>query len=298
MLKVSKKRLRSPIRLFGGKGRLVSRLLKYVPEHTYYLEAYGGGASLLFAKKPSKFEVYNDIDDDLVTFFRVIRDPEKFDKFLFKVSLTPYSRSEFYLCRDTLRDCTDDVERAYKFFILARMAFSGRIGNASWSHAVSCISRSVSKVVSGYLSTIEMLPEIHARLMRVQIECLPALECIEKYGSAWGYDDSFIYLDPPYVRSTRRWGGYRYEMSDDDHKQLVEYLIKNQNRNKFMLSGYDNEIYKTLEMKGWKKICFDVGCNAVGKTRSAGLIGSGAVNKSNQRRVECIWMNYDITHGE
>ena len=87
-------KIRSPIRWFGGKGMLVSKLLPCVPQHKYYCEVFGGSAALLFAKQPAEFEVYNDTDSGLVNFFRVLRDPEKFQKFYHKVCLTPYSRYE------------------------------------------------------------------------------------------------------------------------------------------------------------------------------------------------------------
>lgn len=74
--------LRSPICWFGGKGLMVSKLLPLIPPHHIYVEVFGGGASLLFAKEPSPVEVYNDIDSGLVNFFRVLRDPEKFARFL------------------------------------------------------------------------------------------------------------------------------------------------------------------------------------------------------------------------
>lgn len=56
--------LRSPIVWFGGKGNMASKLLKLMPEHKHYVEPWGGGASLLFAKPPcGGVEVYNDLDD-------------------------------------------------------------------------------------------------------------------------------------------------------------------------------------------------------------------------------------------
>lgn len=79
--------LRSPIIYFGGKGNLVKKLLKFIPRHYTYVEVFGGGASLLFAKEPSKVEVYNDIDGEVVNLFRVLRDKEKFEEFYRKVCL-------------------------------------------------------------------------------------------------------------------------------------------------------------------------------------------------------------------
>ena len=292
MLSTSKsKKLRSPIVWFGGKGQMVSKLLKYVPQHKYYLEAFGGGGSLLFAKEPSSFEVYNDLDELLVNFFRVLRDEEKFERFYKLAVLTPYSRREFYRFRELIHQTEDEVEKAYMFYYITSASFSGNF-TSGFSYSLKAISRNMTKSTSRYLSNIERLPDIHERVMRVIIENLDGLECIEKYGSAWNYEESFIYLDPPYVPETRRSGKYRYEVDRDYHANIVEYLIKNQNRNKFMISGYDNEIYIKLEENGWKKICWEVACHAAGKTRQTGIRGECATFIKNQRRVDCIWINY------
>lgn len=286
-----RKNLKAPIKWFGGKNQLATKFLEYIPEHTYYLEVFGGSAGLLYAKKPSKFEVYNDLDELLVNFFRVLRDEEKFSKFYQKVCLTPYSRSEYYYCRDKIKETNDDVEKAYMFYVIARMSFSGTFGHG-WSHNVTFIRRNMVSTTSAYLSAIELLPEIHERTMTVQIECLDGIECMEKYGSAWNYEDSFIYLDPPYVPKTRRSGKYRYELDTEYHVQLIDYLINNQNRNKYMISGYDNEIYKRLEDNGWKKMSWEYNCWAIGRTRQTGIIGEGSAQGEKQKRIECIWINY------
>jgi DNA adenine methylase len=281
-------KIRSPICWFGGKGQLISKLLKYIPSHTYYCEVFGGGASLLFAKPPAKFEVYNDIDSRLVNFFRVLRDKERFEKFYQKVCLTPYSREEYYHCRETWEQCEDEAERAYRWYIAVRMAFSGDF-NAGWSYSFKAICRNMSGAVSRWLSIIELLPEIHQRIMTVQIEHLDWRECVSKY-NGWK-EQGFFYLDPPYVPETRRGGEYRCEMTVEDHKELINWLLK-KCKVKIMLSGYDNELYQKLEVNGWKKICWDVDCNAVGRTRQTGILGEEATHKKNQRRTECIWINY------
>lgn len=91
----------SPITWFGGKGMMASKILPYFPEHHTYAEPFGGGASMLFAKPPSPVEVYNDMDSGLVNFFRVLRDPEAFERFHHLAALTPYSREEYCHCRST-----------------------------------------------------------------------------------------------------------------------------------------------------------------------------------------------------
>ncbi len=285
--------MRSPICWFGGKSLLVKKLLAYVPPHKYYLEVFGGGASLLLAKEPSDFEVYNDFDDGLFNFWKVIHDKDKFKKFYEKAQLTYYARSIYNYSKENWDKTDDEVEKAYLWWIVAKMNFSGEFGSG-WGIIISESCNHMARRNSALLSTIDNLPEIHKRMQRVQIEKKDWLECIETYtvNTTWNYENSFIYLDPPYVKSTRRSGGYEHELTEEDHKKLVKYLIENKKRNKFILSGYDNEIYKELEENSWKKVCWDVACSSAGRTRASGIRGKGATFSNNQRRTECIWINY------
>lgn len=149
---------------------MTAKLMKLMPRHDYYVEVFGGGASLLFAKPPVKVETYNDLDGSLVEFFRVLRDPQDYERFQRLVEATPYSRAEYYYCRDHWQDSDDRVERVRRWYVAARQSFSG-IWGRSWGFVLEASYRGMSGTTSGWLSTIDRLPEIHARLMRVQIEC-------------------------------------------------------------------------------------------------------------------------------
>jgi DNA adenine methylase len=279
--------MKTPLCYYGGKGNLLSKLLEYVPLHEYYLEVFGGSGSLLFAKESVGAEVYNDIDGDLVNLFRVIRD--HFDEFYRRVAMTPYSREEYLFCRETYRECDDPVERARRFFVAIRQSFNGN-PEAGWRYSLRIKKRGLLASVSSWLSALEELPSAYLRLIHVQIENLHWRECVEKYND-WEWA-GFFYLDPPYLPETRRETSvYRFEMTRKDHEELVEWLLT-RSKTKVMLSGYDNDLYFELEKAGWKKVCFDVGCHAAGKTRWTGLLGEGATLKHGQRRQECIWLNY------
>lgn len=275
--------LRSPIIWFGGKGNMVAKLLKFIPLHKTYVEVFGGGASLLFAKRPSPVEVYNDIDSGLVNFFRVLRDRDKFQKFYEKVCLTPYSREEYDYCRSTWKDCEDEVERAYRWFVVARMSFSGNFGN-SWAFNVSASAKGIAKKCSAWLGVIDELPLMHQRFMTVQVEHKDFRDLIRTYDTK----DTFFYLDPPYVPETRKGGKYKHEMTDKDHEDLVEILLGI--KGKAMLSGYTNRIYKRLEDEGWIRHDFETVCYAVGRTRGTGILGKNAALEK-QKRIESIWLS-------
>lgn len=273
------KKLRSPIQWFGGKSLLKNKLLPLVPEHKIYVEPFGGGASMLIAKEPSKVEVYNDLNSGLVNFFRILRDRSAFPEFQRLVSLTPYSREEWLHFRDTWEACEDLIERAYQWFVVARMSFSGEFAK-SWAYSKTASTRGMAQCVSGWLSAIELLPQICERLLRVIIENKNAFDLIETFDGR----DTFFYLDPPYMLQTRRGGGYKHELSDDEHGKLIEILIGL--KGKVMLSGYASPLYEELEKIGFERRDFDVHCLASCHTVNS----KGGSNL----RVESIWTNYDL----
>lgn len=238
-------RLRSPLRYYGGKYHMIKHLLPLIPPHRTYVEVFGGGAQLLFAKAPSPVEVYNDIDGRLVNFFRVLQDPEKAMKMLYILANTPYGRSVYKKARETV-DEGDEVERAAKFFIAIRQSFGGIINTGAWGYAVTESGNKIARTVTSYLSAIDLLPLLHYRFRRVQIENDDFRKIIPRYDTA----ETFFYLDPPYVKSTLRRMPPFASMSDQDHEELVELLLNI--KGKALLSGYPNQIYKKLERAGWK----------------------------------------------
>lgn len=276
-------KLRSPIAWLGGKSAMVKNLRPLITPHLTYVEVFGGGASLLFGKEPSPVEVYNDLDSGLVSFFRVLRDPDKFPRLYELCSFTPYSREEFDYCRKTWQDCTDDVDRAYRWFVVARMSFGGMFGK-SWGSVVTSTSRGMASTCSAWLGIIELLPIIHERMRKVQIEHADFRSIFSRFDTP----DTFFYADPPYIPETRKSGGYQHELSMDDHRELVQILLGL--KGSVMLSGYAHPIYEPLAQAGWKRLDFDTVCCVAGRTRTSGLKGRGNV-KEKQKRVESIWLN-------
>lgn len=297
--------LRSPIAWFGGKGRLARKIVPLFPPHHCYVEPFCGGASCLFAKPPSPVEVINDLDSDIVNFFRVLRDPRKFEEFRRLAVLTPYSREEYYRYRaewranwrgcqvspvgaDVLSDSlgSDDVASAYRWYVVARMSFAGEFGR-SWGHSIATSRRGMANAVAQWLSIVDMLPAIAERARCVQVEHGDWLRVLQDYDTP----HTLFYVDPPFVKSTRRGGRYRYEMDDTDHHKLVEALLSI--RGKAVLSGYRNDIYSPLEAQGWKCVDVPTVCYAVGRTRLTGLRGEGSLRKPGTRhlRTETLWIS-------
>lgn len=244
--------------------------------HDHYVEVFGGGASVLLAKKPCKLETYNDLDSGLYNFFKVLVDDQDFERFYRLVSLMPNSRRLYYEYVETWKYEPDRVKSAAMWYIVACQSFGGRFaqgwgfhrngkGGSRWSHRA------------------DSLPEIHARLRDVQIECYD-WRCILDLYDAHG---TLFYLDPPYVPTTRRHGRYTHEMTLDDHVELVQALLGL--RGQAMISGYDHEIYRPLEDAGWQKITWNVSCHVVGRTRATGLLGKHSL-RHGQYRLENVWV--------
>ena len=117
--------MKGVIPYFGGKSRLAKTIISKIPEHTCYVEVFAGGASVFFAKDPSRAEVINDLDRDLVTLYRVIKHhPEELYR-QYKFSLV--SRSEFDREQQVNPDTLTDVQRAARYLFLQKCAFGGHI---------------------------------------------------------------------------------------------------------------------------------------------------------------------------
>ena len=249
------------------------------PEHKTFVEGFGGAGHIIFAKEPSQVDVYNDINEGLYLFFKLLRDEETKNKLISQIQLTPYSREEFYSCRDTYQeDDIDDIEKARRFYIKTMQSFSS-IGK-SWSYSKNKSRRGISQAVSKYLGNVDdnMIALIN-RLREIQVENLDIIELIIKYDSS----DTLFYLDPPYIAETRTVSNvYDKEMPLEKHEELVDYLCKV--KGKVVLSGYDNLVYDKLISNGWIKENIGTYANRNGDKD----------NKKTKLKDEFIWLNFDI----
>jgi DNA adenine methylase len=279
---------RSPFPWFGGKQRLADDLIALFPPHDVYVEVFGGGGSVLFSKASTTLDVYNDLDDGLVTFFRMLRDrPEDLVPLL---ELTPYARAEWLECRQTWRRAEDEVERARRWFVVATQTFGGMIGRDPEREALRTGWRSEKSLGRGWGG--ERLGRMHLsraasnanrvdhiwrfvdRMRRVQVEQLDWRDCLEKYDQP----AAVFYLDPPYVPTTRRGGGYNHELTPEEHEELVERILSLEGV--AIVSGYDHPIYAPLvERGGFVRHTFGVWCTAAQRSADA----------ARDRRLEVIW---------
>lgn len=260
-----------PVPYFGGKQRTASSIVALFPDHEHYVEPFAGGLSVLLAKAPSKLETVNDLDGDIITFWRILRDhPEELERV---GALTPHSRAEHLLSRD--RDDVDDIERARRVWVALTQGRGGQLMRTGWRHHVEAAGTSMG--LPGYLAGyLDRMPPAARRLRHVSLECRPALDVIESYGAS---PTALLYVDPPYLGGTRgTTHAYRHEMRDEaEHRELAEAL--HQVQAAVVLSGYDAPLYDEL-YDGWDRVEF------------AAYSGQGNHSTAARNaRTEVVWSN-------
>lgn len=198
-------------------------------------------------------EVFNDIDDGITHFYRVLRDPSMAEELIRRLELTPYSRREYYECLHTWQSCTDPVERARRWFLVQATSFNGRFGAGLRISKRS--AKGFSAEVSAYITRVARLQEVADRFRRVIVENLDFREVVKRYDSP----DTAFYADPPYVRETRdKTSTYVHELTVEDHKDLVNLALAT--KGSWVISGYEHPVYAPLESAGWKKVTWSVRC--------------------------------------
>jgi DNA adenine methylase len=252
---------------YGGKFNHLAWLLPLLPNCHHYCEPFAGSAAVLLNRDPSPLETYNDIDGEVVNFFRVLR--EQKDKLVKAIALTPFAREEFFCALDRDRQLLSPLERARHFFIRARQVRTGLAQTASlgrWANCKSTSRAGMSGVVSRWLGSIESLPEIALRLLRVQIENRPAGEVISLYDS----EGTLFYCDPPYPHGTRGDSkAYGFEMTDADHRGLAALLSKV--RGKVAVSGYRGALMDELYSTWHRHEAPIKNCHSIKKPRQEAL---------------------------
>jgi DNA adenine methylase len=238
----------------------------------------------LLSKEPSPLEVYNDLDEGIVTLFRVLRDPIKSRELKRQLELTPFSRTEWDYCRRNWKDCADDVEKARRVFVDLRQGRNGR-RNSSWGRDGGKSGGHLSKNVHAYLSCVDSIsPELCERLREVVFENKDALKVLTDHDSP----ETFGEVDPPYVQSTRGRGEYQHEMTDADHLKLVNLILNL--KGMYILFGRPNAIYQPLEAMGWVRKDYER------KQFAVHIVRSEANGLPSQRttRIESAWLSPNL----
>lgn len=258
------------LRYHGGKFRLAQWVMSFFPEHTCYVESFGGAAGVLIQKDRGYAEVYNDLDATVVNFFAVLRDPVSRAALIEAVTLTPYARAEFDLAWQL---SADPIESARRLCVRAQMGF----GSAGATKGITGFrvdtKREYGTAQHAWAQYPAALAAVGERFSGVLIENRPAVDVMRQHDAA----STLHFVDPPYVHSTRSMrgsrGAYRHEMSDAQHAELLDALCGLDGM--VALSGYQSDLYGD-RLRGWQR--------HTTSSRASNYRGGGA-------RTEAIWLN-------
>lgn len=263
------------LRWHGGKWLLAPWIIDHFPGHRIYVEPFGGAASVLLRKSRSYAEVYNDLDDEVVNLFEVLRDEIAAKQLYSLLELTPYARTEF----EKVWEITEEpVERARRLVARSFMGFGSNAhsdmgrGHKTTGFRASSM-RSGSTPAHDWRNYPEGLFALIDRLRGVIVERRPALQIMADHDGA----ETLHYVDPPYLPETRSRRNprnpkhqYRHELTREDHVELLDALRGLCGM--VVLSGYPHALYDSA-LSGWLRV-----------EREA--LADGA-----RKRVEVLWIN-------
>lgn len=268
--------MNTPIKYFGGKNLMFKNIIKHFPSrdsYNTYIEPFGGSFSLaLKMDQPAEIEIYNDLERNVYSLYKVLSTERLFIKFKEKCDLSIYSedlRKEYKI--KLKRNNLDIIDKAFYFFYINRTSHNG-VGGISLNMVVR---RKMSKSISDFLSAIDRLPELHQRLSNVIVLNRDGIELIKKYNNK---ENVLMYLDPPYLLSCRTLARYKVDMTNEQQVELIDTIINS--KCKILLSAYKNDLYDNkLLNNGWKRIDFEV------KTITG--------NFKPKTKIESLYLNYE-----
>jgi len=270
------KEIKHPIfTYFGGKWQIAPWILSFIPAHKIYVEPFGGGGSILLRKPRSHVEVYNDLDQEIVNVFQVFRDYP--NELIRALDLTPYARDEYYLACEPM-ESNDPVERARRAIVRSHFSFgsTGLFYGAYPGFRTGDVDR-FTTFAEGWDKYANSLLSVVDRLKGVTIENKDAMGLFP----VWDTPETVFYVDPPYLLSTRsqRYKKiYNYEMTEEQHKSLLDKLLVLSGM--VIVSGYESELYDSM-LSGWER-----------HTRKV-LAGGGTTSSlSDRERTEVLWIKH------
>lgn len=262
-----------PLKWWGGKHYLAKKIIGLMPDHIHYVEPYAGGLAVLLEKDPTGIsEVVNDLNSELTNFWQVLRDEGCFQRFVRLCQATPFSEAIWDRLDQIEEYENDEVMSAWSFFVRCRQSRAGSFKDFA-TLSRNRTRRGMNEQASAWLTCIEGLPSVHARLHRVVILNQEATEVIRSQDGP----RVLHYLDPPYLHETRQSTcAYKYEMSEQDHSQLLDVILKC--KGNVMLSGYPNDMYDQ-KLSGWRREDFTIDNKVAG-------------GESKRQMTESVWMNF------
>ncbi len=256
--------MRAVIKYPGSKWSIAEWVISFFPKHHSYLEAFFGSGAVLFNKPRSNIETVNDLDGDVVNLFEWIKkDPEKLAH---EIYFTPYARQVYEDAFSAVPE--DSLGKAVNFYIRLNMGHGFRTTGekVGWKNDVQGRERAYAS--HDWCRLPEKIMQAAGRLRGVQIENKPAVELIGRFN----YPNVLVYVDPPYVLSTRHGKQYRHELDDRGQNSLLDVLLGH--KGPVLLSGYDNKLYND-RLRGWHRE------------------ETGSYSQVCTKKREVLWMNFE-----
>ncbi|MDR1250670.1 MAG: DNA adenine methylase [Treponema sp.] len=261
--------MRTPLSYYGGKQQLATRILGMIPEHQIYCEPFCGGAAIFFAKEPSRVEIINDTNGEVINFYEALK--RDFPALEREIEISLHSRKQHRQARVVYEnpDMFDRIKRAWAIWMLANGSYGCKLDGGFGYDRTGTTSNKLAA------RRADFNVDYAIRLQRVQIECCDALRIIRSRDTP----ETFFYLDPPYVGTEMgHYDGYT-QMDFDTLLGLLEGI-----KGKFLLSSFHNvNLADFTRRNGWHTVEF--------RLASAMTHGGGGAVRG---KVEVLTASYPI----
>ncbi len=259
--------MKTPITYYGGKQQLAKKIIELIPGHKIYCEPFIGGGAVFFGKEPSKVEIINDTNSELINFYKIVQ--QDFISLEKEITITLHSRDQHRKAQVIYNnpDMFSDIKRAWALWTLSAESFGAMLDGSFGYDRVGTTTKKVSNKRDSFTY------EYAIRLQNVQIECTDAIRIIKSRDT----ENTFFYCDPPYFNSDcGHYNGY----TEDDFRNLLDVL--SEIKGKFLLSSYPSEILKEYSKeKEW-----------LTKSHEMLLCMGGSQGQKRKKKIEVFTRNY------
>jgi len=274
-----------PFSWVGSKAKMLDVILPNIPEHKHYVEPFCGTAIVYLYKPLAKLNTLNDIDKNIVGFFRVLQDRVKTQELIRRLRYTPWARSEYRkacLLLSSGREI-DDVSRAWAFFVAQCMGMrkSYYADPHGEKFGFACRHRDANKGYLTFMSKVRRILDNAEKLRQCQILNDDGVDVMKRLDN----EDVFMFVDPPYLSTTLRSKSKIYAATYDDelHYRLLDFVLSA--KSKIMIASYPNELYNKLLDYGWVRI---------DKVKHVCAGYYTPTKRKQTKRTESLYLNYQL----
>ena len=261
-------KMKTPITYYGGKQSMLKEIIPIIPDHRIYIEPFFGGGAVFWAKEPSRCEIINDVNGNIINFYEVLK--HDFFKLREAIESTLHSRDVYkkalliYQLPHLFAD--NRTVRAWAFWVVTNQGFAAKIG--TWGYDRDKRAMSIANKVDAFKE------DLSDRLRYTQIENNHAPKVIASRDA----EDAFHYCDPPYINTDQgHYGGYTIE----HFRELLTTL--SQIKGRFLLSSYPSDILTEFKQE------FNWYSKPIYKQLSA---SNGATADRSKKKIEMLTANF------